>query len=106
MALIDNYRVLNERGALYKRLVVACWSTANAVAAEAADVPNHADRLALADRIHSYPEAANAPIYERAYNRMLTNTAILQGGDETVDADIEYAASYYWDALADWWAAQ
>lgn len=104
--LIDTYRLLTERGPLYKRMVAACWMAANGVATEDAGAPNHAVRAALADRVHERSEAENMALFERLYSRLLGDGAVLSAGDTVDDATIQAAVGRAYDELAAWLAAK
>lgn len=83
------------------RVAFLALKTAQNVAAEASNTPNHANRVAYANRIFRGEENQQLlTLHLVSANGTISNTLVNDGADAVPDADIEYALSTIWDSRA------
>ena len=98
MAIADLVAKANEP-AFYSRVMFIALKVAQNVASEAENTPDHAARVAYANRVFRGDD--NAPLL--AAHIIASNgtiASVIEGGDEPPDGDIEYAFSAIWTARA------
>jgi len=95
MAFSDTWKLVQHK-TLNARIEVAVVTAAIAIANEAPETPNHAERKALALKVVAAPETYAAIL---AYG-VCANVTIATAGEATTDNDIQFVVNSLWDTYA------